>query len=151
MFYWWSLSKSPDVCWWYLCVLSKCTWVASILDVCQAYVELHEIIFNCGKTAVCVTSTAKIAKITVIPLLTLVVTVKPVSHYKYLGIVLDIELSDDKDTQTTVIVNKLRAFSRCLKAVKNVLFCSFCRSMYVIYLWAVISGRRTNVHRLCGL
>jgi len=43
---------------------------------------------------------AKTAKSTVIPLLTLgVLTVKFVSHYKYLGIVLHIEFSDDKDIQ----------------------------------------------------
>jgi len=43
---------------------------------------------------------AKTTKNTVIPLLALgVQRVKYVSHYKYLGIVLDIELSDDKDIQ----------------------------------------------------
>ena len=45
---------------------------------------------------------AKTVESTVIPLLTLsVLTVKSVyyKHYKYLGIVLDIELSDDKDIQ----------------------------------------------------
>jgi len=43
---------------------------------------------------------AKSVKNTVIPLLTLgVLTVKFVSHYKYLWIVLHIEFSDDKDIQ----------------------------------------------------
>jgi len=43
---------------------------------------------------------AKTAKSTVIPLLTLgALRVKFVSHYKYLQIVLDIELSDDKDNR----------------------------------------------------
>jgi len=37
----------------------------SILDVCQAYAELHGIIFNCSKT-VCMMSKTKTAKITVI-------------------------------------------------------------------------------------
>ena len=51
------------------------------------------------------------------------------------GVVLDIELSDDKDIQRQIrkqyeAVNKLRAFSRCSNAVKNVLIRSFCRSMY---------------------
>ena len=41
----------------------------SILDVCQAYVEWHEILFNCSKT-VCITFKNKRAKITVIPFLT---------------------------------------------------------------------------------
>jgi len=71
----------------------------SILDVCQAYAGSHEIIFNCSET-VCMMFKAKTAKSTVIPLLTLgVLTVKYVSHYKYLGMVLDIELSDDKGIQ----------------------------------------------------
>ena len=72
-------------------------WLQRIRDVCQAYAESHGIIVNCNKT-VCMTFKAKTAKI--IPLLTLgVLTVKFFSHYKYLGIVLDIEFSDDKDIQ----------------------------------------------------
>jgi len=68
-----------------------------MLDVCQAYAESHEIIFNWSKT-VCMTFKTKTAKSKVIPLLILdVLTVKYVSHYKYLGIVLDTELSVDKD------------------------------------------------------
>ena len=71
----------------------------SILDVCKAYAGLHEIIVNCSKT-VGMTFKAKTTRSTGIPLLTLsVLTVKLVSHYKYLGFVLDIELSDDKDIQ----------------------------------------------------
>jgi len=105
-----------------------------ILDVCQVYAESHEIIFNCGKTALCMTSKAKIAKSTVIPLLTLVLTAKSVSRYKYLGIVLDIELSDDKHIQRQLRYQYyavMRAsFSQCWNAVQNVLFRSFYRSMY---------------------
>jgi len=64
----------------------------SILDMCQACAESHGMIFNCSKT-VCMTFKAKTTKSTVIPLLTLgVKSVKYVSHYKYLGIVLDTEL-----------------------------------------------------------
>jgi len=108
----------------------------SILEVCQAYARLHETIFNCSKT-VCMMFRAKSVKSTTIPLLTLgLLKVKFVSRYKYLGIVLDIELSDDKDIQRQMqyqyeAVNKLRAnFSRCSNAVKNVLIRSFCWSMY---------------------
>ena len=69
----------------------------SMLDVCEA--GSHEMMFNCSETA-CMMFEAKTVKTTVIPLLTLgVLTVKSISHYKYLGIVLDIELSDDKDIQ----------------------------------------------------
>jgi len=58
---------------------------------------------------------AKSAKSMAIPLLTLgVLKVKYVSCYKYLGIVFDIELSDDKDIQRQIryqyeAVNKQRA------------------------------------------
>jgi len=104
----------------------------SILYVCQAYAGSHEIIFNCSETAYMMFK-AKTAKSTVIPLLTLdVLTLKYVSHYKYLGIVLDIELSDDKDIQRQLryqYYSVMRASLPMSNAVKNVLFRSFCRSM----------------------
>ena len=75
------------------------------------------------------------------PLLTLSgQNVQSSDHYKYLGIVLDTELSDDKDIQRQLryqycAANKLRAsFSRCSNAVKNVLFRSFCTPMYASQL-----------------
>jgi len=72
---------------------------SSLLDVCQAYAESHGIIFNCNKT-VCMTFKIKSAKSTATPLLKLGSQyVKYVDQYKYLGIVLDTELSDDKDLQ----------------------------------------------------
>jgi len=73
------------------------------------------------------------AKSTVFSLLTLGgQNVKSVNHYKYLGIVLDAELSDDKDIQRQLryqycAANKLRAsFSRCSNAIENVLLRFFC-------------------------
>jgi len=75
---------------------------------------------------------AKSAKGTATPLMKLGCQyVKSVDQYKYLGIVLDTEPSDDKDIQRKLryqycALNKLRAsFSRCLNSVKNVLFRSF--------------------------
>ena len=74
-------------------------WLQRILHVCQAYVESHGIIFNCNKT-VCMTFKAKCAKSTATPVLKLGGQyIKSVDQYKYLGIVLDTELSDDKDIQ----------------------------------------------------
>ena len=58
-----------------------------------------------------------------------------------MGIVLDDELSDDKDIQRQLryqycAANKLRAsFSRCWNAVNHVLFRSFCSSTYASRLW----------------
>jgi len=72
-------------------------WLQRVQDVCQAYAESHGIIFNCNKT-VCMTFKAKNEKSTATPLLTLGgQNVKSVNQYEYLGIVLDTELSDDKD------------------------------------------------------
>jgi len=80
---------------------------------------------------------AKSAKSTATPLFKLGGQyVKSVDQCKYLGIVLDTELTDDKDNQRQLryqycAANKLRAsFSRCSNAVKNVLFRSFCTPMY---------------------
>ena len=93
-------------------------WLQRILDVCQAYADSHGIIFNCNKT-VCMTFKAKSAKSTATLLLKLGGQyVKFVDQYKYLGIVSDTELSDDKDIQRQLryqccAANKLRAsFSR---------------------------------------
>ena len=78
--------------------------------------------------------------------------VNSVDQYKYLGIVLDTELSDDKDIQRQLRyqycgANKLRAsFSRCSNAVKNVLFRSFCTPMYASRLWC--NFRKSCMQRL---
>jgi len=97
--------------------------------------------FNYSKT-VRMTFTVKSAKSTVTPLLTMGgQNVKSVNHYKYLGVMLDTELSDDKAIKRQrryqyCTANKLRAsFSRCSNAVKNVLFRSFCTPMYASQLW----------------
>ena len=124
----------------------------SILDVCQAYAESHGIIFNYSKT-VCKTFKAKSAKSAVTPLLTLSgQNVKPVNHYKYLGVIMDTEHSDDKDIQRQLryqycAANKLRdAFSRCSNAVNNVLCRSFCTPMYASQLWC--NFRKSCMQRL---
>ena len=66
--------------------------------------------------------------------------VNSVDQYKYLGIVLDTELSDDKDIQRQLryqycAAKKLQAsLSHCSNAVKNVLFRSFCKPVYASQL-----------------
>ena len=61
--------------------------------------------------------------------------------YKYLGVILDTELSDDKDIQRQLryqycATNKQWAyFCRCSDAVKNVRFRSLCKPMYASQLW----------------
>ena len=94
-------------------------WLQRIRDVSQAYVESHGIIVNCNKTA-CMTFKAKTGKSTVTPLPTLgVLTVKFVSHYKYLGIVLHIEFSDDKDIQRQLQYQYYAVMRASLSDVKH--------------------------------
>ena len=127
-------------------------WLQTILDVCQAYGESHGIIFNCNKT-VCMTFKAKCAKSTATLVLNLGGQhVKSVDQYNNLGILLDTELSDDKDIQRQpryqyCAANKLRAsFSRCSNAVKNILFRSFYTPMYASQLWC--NFRKSCMQRL---
>ena len=89
-----------------ICVLCPSVrWLQRILDVCQAYAESHGMILNCNKT-VCMTFKAKSAKITATPVLKLGGQyVKSVDQCKYLGILLDTELSDDKDIQRQLNIN----------------------------------------------
>ena len=81
-----------------ICVLCPSVrWLQRILDVCQAYAESHEIIFTCNKT-VCMAFKAKSARSTATPVLKLGGQyVNSVDQYKYLGILLDTQLSDGKD------------------------------------------------------
>ena len=101
-------------------------WLQNILNVCQAYAESHGNVFNCNKT-VCMTFKAKSAKSTVTSLLTLgSQMVKYVNHYKYLGIVLNTELADDKDIQRQLRYQYCTAnFFWCSNAVKMYFFIPF--------------------------
>jgi len=105
------------------------------------------------QNTVCMTFKGKSAKSTAIALLKLSGKyVKFVDQHKYLGIVLDTELSDDKDIQRQLrcqycAANKLRAsYSRCSNAVENVLFRSFCTPMYASQLWCNL--RKSCIQRL---
>ena len=96
---------------------------------------------------------AKSAKSTATPLMKLGGQyVKYVDQYKYLGIVVDNELSDDKDIQRQLryqycAANKLQAsFYRCSNAVKNVRFRSFCAPMYASPIWCKF--RKSCMQRL---
>jgi len=115
----------------------------SILDVCRAYAESHEIIFNCSKT-VCTTLRLRRQKAsTVIPLLTPgVQRVKSFRHYKDLGIVRDIELSDDNDIQTQLRYQKL-LFPDVRTQWKMYFFVPSVRPC-MHHNYGVISGRHTS-------
>ena len=114
----------------------------SILDVCQAYAESHEIIFNCSKT-VCMTFKAKTAKSTVIPLLTLgVQSVKSVSHYKDLGLYETLSFQMTKIFRHNCDINSFfySTFERSEKSTFSFLLYAHCMH----HNYGVISGRHTS-------
>ena len=121
--------------------------------MCQSYAESHGIIFNCNKT-VCMTFKVKSARSTATPVLKLGGQyVNSVDQYKYLEILLDTELSDDKDIQRQLryqycAANKLRAFFPVVQMqLKTYFFVNFVRPcMHLNY--GVISGR--HACRDCG-
>jgi len=89
--------------------------------------------FNCSKT-VCMMFKTKSAKSAVIPLLTLGgPSVKSVTHYKYLGFVLDTELSDDSHSKTTAIpiLCSKQAASFFFPMFKRSTKCTFSFLLYV--------------------
>ena len=95
-------------------------WLQRILDVCQLMQNLMVLVSTATKLFVGRLRLS--AKSTVTPLLTLCgQNVKSADHYKYLGIVLDTELSDDKDIQRHLqyqycAANKQRvSFFQCSK------------------------------------
>ena len=124
--------------------MSKCTLVANNIRCVPGVCKSHGIIFNCKKT-VSMTFKIKRTKMIVIPLVIVDgQNVKSVNHYKCLGIVLDTELSDDRDSETTaisILCSKRASFCRCSNAV-NIVFRSFCTSMHASQLWC-------NFRKLC--
>jgi len=94
---------------------------------------------------------AKSAKSTVTPLLTMVgQNVQYVNHYKYLGVILDTEMTktfrDNCDINTVQKTSNEPLFPRCSNAVKSVLFHSFCTSTYASQLWC--NFRKSCMQRL---
>ena len=113
-------------------------WLQRILDVCQAYAESHGIIFNCNKT-VCMTFKAKSARSTATPVLKLGGQyVNSVDQYKYLGIVSDNELSDDKDIQ-----------SICCMQVNLSFFLSELFNMCIVHRYVPNSCLNTTILPIC--
>lgn len=77
---------------------------------------------------------------------------KFVNKVKYLGVILNSSIYDDDDLNRQVrsfycSANKLRArFSKCSSDVKNVLYRSYCMSMYACQLWE--KYRQGSINRL---
>jgi len=91
-----------------------------------------------------------VQKSTVAPLLTLGEQNISVNQCKYLEVVMDTKLSDDKviqrPLQYQLCSKQLRASSRCSNVAKNVLLNYFCTLMYASQLWC--NFRMSRMQRL---
>ena len=117
------------------------TGLQDLVDVCNADASSHDIVFNYCKSARGLFS-PKNFKLSKPPFLLLGLDkVEFVDRVKYLGIIMDSSSNENCDIsrQTKALYcigNKLRSkFSLCSTHVKNILFKSYCMSLYGSSLW----------------
>ena len=111
-----------------------------IIDVCQSYAFSHNIIFNCQKTQGLSFASSNF-KLNIRPNVVLGdFKIRFVNKIKYLGVFLNSKLRDDEDINRQVrylygTANKLKiCFYKCSTKIKNVLFRTYCSSMYACQL-----------------
>jgi hypothetical protein len=137
-----------DVCYNHLIYADDCVLLApsprslqKLLDICNNYAKTYDMVYNVKKTVcMCINSYSKTSPF--IPDVFLDdVRLKWLSEYKYLGVFITKDLSDDADMkrQMKCIYSKgntlVRKFTSCSLEVKVQLFKSFCTSMYCSALW----------------
>ena len=137
-----------------------------LLKICEQYGNVHDITYNCIKT-VCMTIVPKGINFSSNPKLILSDRVLSfVTCYKYLGVFIQNNLTDDKDIsrQLRAFYAKsnflMRNFSMCTQEVKSKLFSAFCSNMYCGHLWStftrstlskVMVAYNNSYRRLMGL
>ena len=124
-----------------LCVFSPSVkGLQKLINVCKEYAVNNCIIFNNDKTVGMIHQNKKF-KVNVEPNIILDGRcIKFVNSVKYLGVLITNDLYDDLDINRLLrylycVGNTLRSkFHNCSNQVKNVLFCSYCMSMYSVHL-----------------
>ena len=108
---------------------------------CHLYASSHNIIFSCQKTLALSFASSNF-KLNVKPNVVLGdFKIQFVNEIKYLGVFLNSKLCDDEDINRQVCylygtANRLKTyFYKFLTKIKNVLFCTYCLSMYACQLW----------------
>ena len=112
-----------------------------LLNVCTEYAEEHQILHNTDKSVIMIMWPRR-ASYKHLPQFTLSsITLKHVSEYKYLGYIIDIDGTDDKEMLVRMrglyaAGNMLsRNFSKCSGVTKSRLFQAYCTNVYSCCLW----------------
>ena len=128
---------ADDLC----CFCPSIHGLQRIIDVCHSYVSSHNIIFNCQKTLGLFFASSNF-RLNVKPNVVLGdFKIQFVNEIKYLGVFLNSKLCDDDDINRQVrylygTANRLKTcFYKCSTKIKNVLFRTYCSSMYACQLW----------------
>ena len=128
---------ADDLC----CFSPSLIGLQNLVDVCNAYASSHDIVFNYRKSAGVLFS-SKNFKLSKPPFLLLGLDkIEFVDRVKYLGIIVDSSYNENcaisRQNKTLYsISNKLRSkFSLYSTYVKNILFKSYCMSLYGSSLW----------------
>ena len=114
-----------------------------MLDICAAYAEDHDMIFNCKKT-VCMAILPNLFKGMVLPDIVLCGNVLAyVENYKYLGyhVSNSVSKSDDLELRHQYRLlccranSLIRKFSMCSYPVKKYLYMTYCSNISSVHLW----------------
>ena len=112
-----------------------------LLNICAKYSVHNDIIYNVRKT-VCMCIMPKSVRNIHLPELTLCgQTLTFVQTYKYLGVLINNDFTDDDDVDRQLRClyargnSLLRKFKDCSTVVKSMLFKSYCTSLYCSPLW----------------
>ena len=142
-----------------MCAKNLCAFSPSVkglqklVNVCKEYAVNNCIIFNNDKTVGMIHQNKKF-KVNVEPNIILGGRcIKFVNSVKYLGVLITNDLFDDLDINRHLcylycVGNTLRlTFHNCSSQVKNVLFRSYCMSMYSVHLWCKF--KISSLNRVC--
>ena len=124
----------------------------NLINMCEKFAEDNDIVYNTTKT-VCMCIRPKNFKCSFEPIVLLSGTkLKFVDCYKYLGVFICCDQSDDTaiDYQRRNLYNRgnmlIRNFKHCNDSVKCQLFLSFCTSFYCAPLW--LRYKKESLRRL---
>ena len=127
----------------------------TLLDVCAKLANELDIVYNTRKT-VCMALRPKMFKNMVLPKFKLCDgELKFVSEYKYLGLMMSDNSSDNLEIQQQYRLlccranSLIRKFGMCSYQVKRFLFMTYCSSVYCCHLWRVYSASVLNKFKVC--